>query len=76
MVGQLKNHEMLPQELVQHRFSLLNALEQVCAIPWYGVGCACGETFLQTEIRDGRMDSRKEISMYFYLSVLTGSGRK
>lgn len=59
-----------------HRFSLLNAPEQVCAILWYGVGCACGETFLQTEIRDGRMDNMKDISMYFYLSILTGTGGK
>lgn len=59
-----------------HRFSLLNALDQVYAIPWYGVGCTRGETFLQTEIRDGRMDNMKDIAMYFCLSVLTGSGEK
>lgn len=34
VVRQVKNHVTLPQELVLDRFSLLNALEQVCGMGW------------------------------------------
>lgn len=72
MVGQLKNHVTLAASQAGAAQVFITDCTRA------GVGSSMGGwgEILKTEIRDGRMDNMKDFSMYFYLSILTGSEGK
>lgn len=72
VVGQLKNHVTLAASQAGAAQVFITDCTRA------GVGSSMGGwgEILKTEIRDGRMDNMKDFSMYFYLSILTGSEGK
>lgn len=82
VVEQLKNWLKLAALWVDapgfiDRFSLLNAVESR-RVPYSDTeGFVHKEgDVLHTEIKDGRIEDMKDLSAYFYLFILTRSGRK